>query len=132
MHIRKDGKNYHLNGGRGDYCLFGGLRDIGLEKLWPPQEKPAEREPGGPPRCGGNAKRIGVRGMVRQKPEIPVGTRFKLSKLGEARNPRLKSMEGTVVGGSQYKSSLRVVLDGRSTPLSLHRDYIELIREDRE
>jgi hypothetical protein len=70
--------------------------------------------------------------MVRQKPEIPVGTRFKLSKLGEARNPRLKSMEGTIVGGSQYKSSLRVVLDGRSTPLSLHRDYIELIREDRE
>jgi hypothetical protein len=67
--------------------------------------------------------------VVRQKPEIAVGTRFKLSKLGRARNPRIKSMEGTIVGESQYKSSIRVVLDGRKTPLSLHRDYIELIRE---
>jgi hypothetical protein len=48
--------------------------------------------------------------MVRQKFGIPVGTRFKLSKLGEARNPRVKNMEGTIVGESQYKSSLRVVV----------------------
>jgi len=34
--------------------------------------------------------------MVSKKFEIPVGTRFKLSKLGEARNPRLKrGAEGT-------------------------------------
>ena len=52
--------------------------------------------------------------MVSEKFEIPVGTRFKLSKLGEARNPRLKmGTEGTIVGGSHYKSSLRVVIDGR-------------------
>jgi hypothetical protein len=56
--------------------------------------------------------------MVRRKPDIPVGTRFKLSKLGEARNPRLeRGAEGTIVGGSRYKSSLRVVIDGRKTPL---------------
>jgi len=66
--------------------------------------------------------------MVRREPDIPVGTRFKLSKLGEARNPRLeKGAEGTIVGGSRYKSSLRVVIDGRKTPLSMHRDYIEPI-----
>jgi hypothetical protein len=67
-------------------------------------------------------------GMARKEPGIPVGTRFKLSKLGEARNPRLKSgAEGTIVGRSQYKSSLRVIIDGRKTPLSMHRDYIEPI-----
>jgi hypothetical protein len=69
--------------------------------------------------------------MVSKKFEIPVGTRFKLSKLGEARNPRLKrGAEGTIVGGSHYKSSLRVVIDGRKTPLSMHRDYIEPITPD--
>ncbi len=65
--------------------------------------------------------------MVGKKPEIPVGTRFKLSRLGQARNRRFKSLEGTVVGGDLYKSTLRVVIDGRKSPLSLHRDYIEPI-----
>ena len=74
-------------------------------------------------------ERAGV-SMVGQKPQFTVGTRFKLSKLGEARNPRLKSIKGTIVGGSQYRSSLRVVLDGRKTPLSLHRDYIEPIFDE--
>ncbi len=70
--------------------------------------------------------------MVRRKPDIPVGTRFKLSKLGEARNPRLeRGAEGTIVGGSRYKSSLRVVIDGRKTPLSMHRDYIDPITPKR-
>ena len=71
--------------------------------------------------------------MVRKKPEVPVGTRFKLSKLGEARHPRLKrGVEGTIVGGGQYRSSLRVVIDGRKTPLSLHRAYIDPITSDAE
>jgi hypothetical protein len=65
--------------------------------------------------------------MVGKKPEIPAGTRFKLSRLGQARNRRFKSLEGTVVGGGLYKSTLRVVMDGRKSPLSLHRDYIEPI-----
>ncbi len=34
------------------------------------------------------------------------------------------------MGGSQYKSSLRVVIDGRKMPLSMHRDYIEPITPD--
>ena len=70
--------------------------------------------------------------MVRRKPEIPVGTRFKLSRLGEARNHRFKSLEGTVVGAGLYKNTLRVVMDGRKSPLSLHRDYIEPIAPDAE
>jgi hypothetical protein len=46
-------------------------------------------------------------------------------------NPRLKrGAEGRIVGGSQYKSSLRVVIDGRKMPLSMHRDYIEPITPD--
>jgi hypothetical protein len=37
-------------------------------------------------------------------------------------NPRLKKgAEGRIVGGSQYKSSLRVIIDGRKMPLSMHR-----------
>ena len=45
-------------------------------------------------------------------------------------NPRLKrGAEGRIVGGSQYKSSLRVVIDGRKMPLSMRRDYI-LYRAD--
>lgn len=68
--------------------------------------------------------------MVREKPQFSIGARVRLSKLGEARNPRLKFTEGTIVGGSRYKSSLRVVLDGRKTPLSLHRDYVEPIYDD--
>jgi hypothetical protein len=41
VHIRNDGKNYDLSGGRGDYSLFDGLRDIGLEKPCSPQGKSA-------------------------------------------------------------------------------------------
>lgn len=46
-------------------------------------------------------------------------------------NPRLKrEAEGRIVGASQYKSSLGVVIDGRKMPLSMHRDYIEPITPD--
>ena len=68
--------------------------------------------------------------MVHEKLGFTIGARVKLSKLGEVRNPRLKSTKGTIVGGSQYKSSLRILLDGRKMPLSLRRDYIELVFGD--
>jgi hypothetical protein len=60
-------------------------------------------------------------------PPIAKGARFKMSALGAARNPRLAEKEGTVVGSSRLNRSVRVLFDGRKTPMSLHRDYIKLI-----
>ena len=48
-----------------------------------------------------------------------------MSSLGAARHPRLADKEGTIVGASRLNSSIRVLFDGRKTPISLHRDYIE-------
>jgi hypothetical protein len=56
---------------------------------------------------------------------IAIGERFRMSSLGAARNPRLADKEGRIVGASRLNSSIRVLFDGRKTPISLHRDYIE-------
>jgi hypothetical protein len=55
------------------------------------------------------------------------GVRFELSKLGIVRNPRFAKRNGTVIGNSRVNNSVRVLFDGRKTPMSLHRDYIKLI-----
>jgi hypothetical protein len=65
-------------------------------------------------------------------PAIAVGARFRMSMLGAARNPRLAEKEGTIVGGSRLNSSVRVLFDGRKSPMSLHRDYIKLIASGTE
>ncbi len=60
--------------------------------------------------------------------EIVIGTRFKMSPLGSARNPSLAGKEGIIIGGSsRYYTSVRVRFDGAKYPMTLHRDYIELI-----
>jgi hypothetical protein len=56
---------------------------------------------------------------------LVIGTRIKMSLLGVARNPRLASKEGTIVGNSRLNNSVRVLFDGRRTSLSLHPDYVE-------
>jgi hypothetical protein len=58
---------------------------------------------------------------------IAIGARFRMSLLGSTRNRRLAGKEGTIVGNSRLNSSVRVLFDGRKTPISLHRDYIEPI-----
>jgi hypothetical protein len=58
---------------------------------------------------------------------IVIGERCKMSSLGDTRNPRLAGREGTVVGISRLNSSIRVLFDGRKTPMSLHKNYIEPI-----
>jgi hypothetical protein len=72
----------------------------------------------------GRTIRNGDRAAV---PRIAKGARFKMSILGAARNPRFAGREGTVVGNSRLNNSVRVLFDGRKTPVSLHRDYIKLI-----
>jgi hypothetical protein len=63
--------------------------------------------------------------MIRDKVEITIGARVKMTALGTARCPRLTGKEGVVVGGGQYPSTVRVSFDGSKTPNSLHRDYVE-------
>jgi hypothetical protein len=50
-----------------------------------------------------------------------------MSVLGAAYNPRLAKKESTIVGASRLNSSVRVLFDGRKSPISLHRGYIEQI-----
>ena len=63
---------------------------------------------------------------------IVIGARFRMSALGAARNPRLAKKEGTIVGSGRLNSSVRVLFDGRRTPMSLHRGYIEQIPSESE
>jgi hypothetical protein len=51
-----------------------------------------------------------------------------MSMLGAARNKHLAGKEGLVVGNSRLNRSVRVLFDGRRTPMSLHPDYIEPIK----
>lgn len=53
------------------------------------------------------------------------GTRIRMTSLGATRNPHFAEKEGTVVGSSRMNRSVRVLFDGRKTPISLHRDYVE-------
>jgi hypothetical protein len=63
---------------------------------------------------------------------IVIGARFRMSVLGAARNPRLAEKEGTIVGSSRINSSVRVLFDGRKSPISLHRGYIEQVSSEAE
>jgi hypothetical protein len=65
--------------------------------------------------------------MIHDKREIGLGARFKMSALGAARCPRLADREGVIVGRGFYNSTARVIFDGSKSPMSLHRDYIELL-----
>jgi hypothetical protein len=58
---------------------------------------------------------------------IFIGARIKLSLLGAERTPCYSEREGTVVGSSRLTSSVRVLFDGRKTPVTLHKGYIEPI-----
>jgi hypothetical protein len=57
-----------------------------------------------------------------RKPEVRIGARFRIN---ERAGPRLAGKEGTIIGRSRQNSSIRVLLDGSKSPISLHPDYIE-------
>ena len=61
---------------------------------------------------------------------IAIGARFRMSALGAVRNPRLAEKQGTIIGSSRLNRSVRVLFDGRKSPISLHRDYIEQVLSD--
>lgn len=58
------------------------------------------------------------------------GDRVHLSELGCSRHPRDAEKKGTVVGNSQYPNSLRILWDGSRWPVAVHRDYLQLLREE--
>lgn len=65
--------------------------------------------------------------MIRDKIEITIGARVKLSPLGATRCPRLADKEGVIVGAGRYQSTVRIIFDGLKSPTSLHRNYVELV-----
>ena len=56
--------------------------------------------------------------------EIRRGMRMRLSALGKQRCPRLKSESGIVLRRNG-PATIRVLLDGRKQPITLHLSYIE-------
>jgi hypothetical protein len=64
--------------------------------------------------------------------DFPIGLRCRLSELGMARSPRAKMTKGTVVGKGTTRHSLRVLFDGTTTPVRLHKKYIEAIPDPRK
>lgn len=65
--------------------------------------------------------------MVQEIDRLVVGTRFKMSKLGDAQCPELANLTGIVVEVSQSNSGITVLFDGAKRPTCLHRDFITLI-----
>jgi hypothetical protein len=55
---------------------------------------------------------------------LQVGDRVRLSELGESRMSRSRAKSGTVVGFGYSDSRVRVQLDGRERPVTLHRTYL--------
>ena len=61
---------------------------------------------------------------------IEAGLRFKLTRLGTERCPKLRGRTGTVVSVARNSSGFRVQFDGAKSPQSLHRTYIMPIDAD--
>ncbi|MGY2904782.1 hypothetical protein [Bradyrhizobium sp. URHC0002] len=62
---------------------------------------------------------------------IAVGTRFKISKLGAVRCPKLADKMGIVVGLSRHNTGITVLFDGDRRPTCLHMGYISSTAEVR-
>jgi hypothetical protein len=56
--------------------------------------------------------------------ELRQGQRIRLSALGKERC-KLKTDTGVVAGRAQQGNTVRVLMDGRKQPQTLHRSYIE-------
>jgi hypothetical protein len=61
--------------------------------------------------------------------DLKVGSRFRLSPLGFERCRKFKSRTGVIVGFSPTGTALRVMLEGRRQPMTLHESYVELDSE---
>jgi hypothetical protein len=57
--------------------------------------------------------------------ELKPGMRIRLSALGRARSPRMQVHTGVIVGKTDGSESVRVIMDGTKSPITLHESYIE-------
>jgi hypothetical protein len=62
--------------------------------------------------------------------QLSKGDRVQLSELGCSRHPRNTKKIGTIVGNSHYPNSLRIVWDGSRWPVAVHREYLELLKDE--
>ena len=53
------------------------------------------------------------------------GARIRLSALGQARCPRIKVLTG-VIRTTDGSDAVRILLDGRNAPVTIHSSYLEL------
>jgi hypothetical protein len=53
-----------------------------------------------------------------------------LSELGRSSHLRNSDKKGTVVGQTPYPNSLRIIWDGSRWPITIHRDYLQLLKEE--
>ncbi|MGA2997492.1 hypothetical protein [Bradyrhizobium sp.] len=60
---------------------------------------------------------------------MKIGSGFRLTELGMKRCGKFKSRTGRIVSVSPTGSSVRVVMEGRKQPLTLHESYVEPVSE---
>jgi hypothetical protein len=63
--------------------------------------------------------------MYDQDIEFRLGQRIRLSDLGKERC-KFKTDTGVVVGRNNVGESVRVLMDGRKQPQTLHKSYVEM------
>jgi hypothetical protein len=61
--------------------------------------------------------------------KLSKGDRVHLSELGSARHSRDSEKTGTIVGQTQYPNSLRIIWDGARWPVTMHRDYLRILKK---
>lgn len=64
--------------------------------------------------------------MRDQKDELKMGARIRLSPLGIERSSKKAKLTGVIIGMSSRTSAIRVLMDGRKMPDTIHASYIEL------
>jgi hypothetical protein len=57
------------------------------------------------------------------------GDRVQLSELGCSRHPRDSEKKGRIVGQTRYPNSLRIIWEGSRWPVTMHRDYLQFLKE---
>ncbi|SHN65661.1 hypothetical protein SAMN05444170_0758 [Bradyrhizobium erythrophlei] len=62
--------------------------------------------------------------------KLSKGDRVHLSELGCSRHPRDSRKKGTIVGQTQYPNSLRIIWEGSRWPVTMHRNYLRLLKEE--
>lgn len=55
------------------------------------------------------------------------GARIELSAQGSTRHPRYVQRLGTVVGQCRNPGSVRVVWDGSTSPIAMHKHYLRAV-----